>query len=122
MWSKMFTNHKYALMPDPVQLHVHVYTNVIGSEEGGNFAQNAKYWAFASYHHSKAVRDSDFIPGLWAHQPLCFTNPTFEAIDSLLPEVVAIKPEVLYKTTHFQSQVVCMLTTPTQEIGRAWNS
>jgi len=30
----MFTNHKFALIPDPVLLHVHVPTNVIGSEEG----------------------------------------------------------------------------------------
>jgi len=57
------------------------------------------------------------------HTKIC-TNENFllYGIDSLLPEVVAIKPEVLYKTVNFQSQVVCVLTMPTQEMGRAWNS
>jgi len=40
------------------------------------------------------MRDSDFILGLWAHQAFGFTNPTFEAVDSLLSEVVTIKLEV----------------------------
>jgi len=35
-----------------------------------------------------------YIPDLWAHQAFCFTNPTFEAVDSLLPEVMAIKSMV----------------------------
>jgi len=48
----------------------------------------------ATYHHFKAVRASDFILSLGAHQTFCFTNPTFEALDSLLSEVVAIKPKV----------------------------
>jgi len=60
--------------------------------------QNAKFWHFSSYmymyNHSKAVRASDFILGLWANQTFCFTNPTFETVDSLLSEAVAIKPEV----------------------------
>jgi len=63
-------------------------------EKGDNFVQNAEFWHFSSYHHFKAVRASDFIPGLWAHQAFCFTNPMFEAVDSLLSEVVAVKPEV----------------------------
>ena len=67
---------------------------VIGFEKRGNFAQNAKFWHFSSYHHFKAVRASDFLLGLWADQTFCFTYPTFEAVDSLLSEVVAIKPEV----------------------------
>ena len=46
--------------------------------------KNAKFWHFSSYHHFKAVRASDFILGLGAHQAFCFTNPTFEAVDSLL--------------------------------------
>jgi len=53
-----------------------------------------KFWHFSSYHHFKAVRASDLILGLWAHQAFCFTNPMFEAADSLLSELVAIKPEV----------------------------
>jgi len=56
--------------------------------------QNTKYWHFSSYHHFKTVRVSDFILGLWAHQAFYFTNPRFEAVDSLLSEVVVIKPEV----------------------------
>jgi len=44
---------------------------------------------FNCYHHFKEARASDFILGLWAHQAFCFTNPTFEAVDSLLSEVVA---------------------------------
>jgi len=40
------------------------------------------------------VRASDFILGLEAHQAFCFTNPTFEAVDSLLSEAVAVKPKV----------------------------
>jgi len=63
-------------------------------EKWGNFAQNTKLWYFSSYHQLKAVRASDFILGLWAHQAFCFTNPTFEAVDSLLSEVVVVKPEV----------------------------
>jgi len=62
-------------------------------EKRGNFAQNAKFWLFSSYHHFKAVRAPDFILGLEAHQAFCFTNPTFEAVDSLLSEVVAVKPK-----------------------------
>ena len=37
---------------------------------------------------------SNFILGLWAHRAFCFTNPTFEAVDGLLSEVVVVKPEV----------------------------
>ena len=66
-------------------------TYVSGFEKRGNFAQNAKFWHFPSYYHFKAVRASDFILGLGTHQAFCFTNPTFEAVDSLLSEVVAIK-------------------------------
>jgi len=65
-----------------------------GFEKWGNFTQNAKFWHFSSYHHLKAMRASDFILGLGAHQALCFTNPTFEAVDSLLSEVVAVKLKV----------------------------
>jgi len=50
--------------------------------------------ALSSYHHFKAVRDSDFILGSWAHQAFYFTNPMFKAVDCLLSEVVAVKPEV----------------------------
>jgi len=57
-----------------------------------NFMQNTKFWYFSGYHHFKAVRVSDFILGLGAHQVFCFTNPTLEAVDSLLSEVVAVKP------------------------------
>jgi len=67
---------------------------VSGFEKRGNFAQNAKIWHFSNYHHFKAVRASDFILGLKAHQAFCFTNPTFEAVDSLLSEAVAVKPKV----------------------------
>ena len=63
-------------------------------EKRGNFAQNAKFWHFSSYHHFKAVKASDFILGSGAHQAFCFTNPTFEAVDSLLSEVVAVKLKV----------------------------
>jgi len=64
---------------------------VSGFEERGNFMQNAKFWHFSSHHHFKGVRAFDFILDLWAHQAFCFTNPTFETVDSL-SEVVAIKP------------------------------
>jgi len=67
---------------------------VSGFEKMGNFAQNAKFWYFSSYNPLNAMRASDFILGLRAHQAFCFTNPTFEAVGSLLSEVVAIKPEV----------------------------
>jgi len=40
------------------------------------------------------VRASDFILGLGAHQAFCFTNPMFEAVDSLLSEAGAVKPKV----------------------------
>jgi len=62
--------------------------------KGATLCKNAKFWHFSSYYHFKAVRASDFIPGLGAHQAFCFTNPTFEAVDSLLSEAVAVKPEV----------------------------
>ena len=75
---------------------------------------------FSSYHRFKAVRASDFILGLWAHQAFCFTNPTFKAVDSLLSEGWSSNQR--YKTTDFQPWVVCMLATPTQEMGRVWNS
>jgi len=39
------------------------------------------------------MRASDFILGLWVCQAFYFTNPTLEAIDNLLSEVVAVKPE-----------------------------
>ena len=65
---------------------------VSGFEKKGNKTPN--FWHFSSYHHFKAVRASDFILGLGVHQAFCFTNPTFEAVDSLLSEVVAIKPKV----------------------------
>ena len=64
-------------------------TNCEWISERGNFVQNAKFWPFLSYHYFKEARASDFILGLWAHQAFCFTNPTFEAVDSLLSEVVA---------------------------------
>ena len=67
---------------------------VSGFEKRGNFAQNAKFWHFSSYHHFKAVRASDFILGLEAHQAFCSTNPTFEAVYSLLSQAVAVKPKV----------------------------
>ena len=67
---------------------------VSGFEKRGNFVQNAKFWHFSSYHHFKAVRASDFILGLEAHQAFCFTNPMFEAVDSLLSEAVAVKLKV----------------------------
>jgi len=70
------------------------YNYVSGFEKRGNFVQNAKFWHFSSYHHFKAVRASDFILGLWPHQAFYLTNPMFEAVDSLLSEVVAAKPEV----------------------------
>jgi len=41
----------------------HILT-VSGFEKRGNFAQNAKFWHFLSYHHFKAVRASDFILSL----------------------------------------------------------
>jgi len=66
-------------------------TNVCGFEKGGNFKQNAKFWHFSRYHHFKAVRASNFILGLWAHQAFCFV---FEGVDSFLSEVVTVKPEV----------------------------
>ena len=50
--------------------------------------------ALSSYHHFKTVRDSDFILGSWTHQAFYFTNSTFKAVDSLLSEVVAVKPEI----------------------------
>jgi len=90
-------------------------TYVSGSEKWGKIAQNAKFHHFSSYHHFKAVRTSDFILGLWVHQAFCFTDPMFEAVDSLLSEV-------RYKTTDFHPRVVCVLATPTQEMGGAWNS
>jgi len=71
-----------------------VFLNVSGFEKRGNFAQNAKFWHFSSYHHFKAVKASDFILGLGAHQAFCLTNPMFEDVDSLLSEVVAVKPKV----------------------------
>jgi len=43
----------------------------------------------------------------------------FEAVDSLLSEVVADKPE--YIVADFRPWVVCVLVTPTQEMGRAWS-
>jgi len=67
---------------------------VSGFEKRDNFAQNAKFLHFSSYHHFKAVRASDFILGLGAYQAFCFTNSTFEAVDSLLSEVMAVKPKV----------------------------
>ena len=63
-------------------------------EKWGNLAQNGKLWHFSSYYHFKAVRAFDFILGLCTHQAFCFINPMFEAVDSLLSEAVAIKPEV----------------------------
>jgi len=74
---------------------------VNGFEKRSNFAQNAKFWNFSSYHHFKAVRASDFILGSWAHQAFCFTNPTFEAVDSLLSEAVAVAVKPEYKTDNF---------------------
>ena len=59
--------------------------------ERGNFVQTPN---FGTFHHFKAVKASDFLLGLWAHQAFCFTNPTFEAVYSLLSDMVAIKPEV----------------------------
>jgi len=75
-------------------LHCKYAKYVSGFEKRGNFAHNAKFWHFSSYHHFKAVRASDFILGLGGHQALCFTNPMFEAVDSLLSEVVTVKPKV----------------------------
>jgi len=66
-------------------VHISNIQNVSG------FSQNTK---FSSYNHFKAVRTSDFILGLWAHQAFYFTDPPFEAVDSLLSEVVDVKPEV----------------------------
>jgi len=63
----------------------HEMQYVSGSEKG------AIFWHFSSTHHFKAVRAS---LGLWAHQAFCFTNPTFQAVYSLLSDMVAIKPEV----------------------------
>jgi len=70
---------------------------VRGFEKRGNFAQNAKFWHYLGFYHFKAVRASDFILGSWAHQAFCFINPTFEVVDSLLSEVVAVKLEVYIK-------------------------
>jgi len=70
----------------PKRAHCNTTYNII--------AQNAKIWHLPSYHHFKAVRVSDLILGLWAHQAFCFTIPTFEAIDILLSEVGIVKPEV----------------------------
>jgi len=81
----------------PSSLHVlHSAQELImsGFEKRDNFVQNAKFWYFSSYHHLKAVMASDYILGLGAHQAFCFTNPTFEAVDNLLSEVVAVKPKV----------------------------
>jgi len=67
---------------------------VSGFEKRGNLVQNAEFWHFSSYHLFKAVRASDFILSLEAHQAFCFINPTFEAVYSLLSEAVAVKPKV----------------------------
>jgi len=58
------------------------------------FRAQRQIWHTSSYHHFKAVKASGFIPGVWAHQAFCFTNPTFEAVDSLLSEIVTVEPEV----------------------------
>ena len=72
----------------------HVTHNCEQIWEKGQLRSNAKFWHYSSYHHFKAVRVSDFILGLWAHQAFCFTNPMFKAVDSLLSEVAAVKLEV----------------------------
>jgi len=56
--------------------------------------QTPHFGTFQAIAISKAMRTSDFILGLWAHQAFCFTTPMFEAIDSFLSEVVAFNPEV----------------------------
>ena len=47
-----------------------------------------------TYSSYRPFSTSDFILGLWAHQVFYFTDPPFEAVDSLLSEVVDVKPEV----------------------------
>ena len=68
-----------AMVPH-IGVHVHVAHKILYeqiSEKIGNFnfAQNAKFWHFSSYHHFKAVSACDFIFDLWAHQAFCFTIP-----------------------------------------------
>jgi len=75
-------------------MYTYPHKYVSGYEKSGDVAHKAKFWHFSSYHHFKTVRDYDFILGLGAHQDFCFTNLTFEAVDSLLSEVVAVKPKV----------------------------
>jgi len=78
------------------QLEVIVVIPVLNHSHTISALVTDKFWHFSSYHHSKAWRASDFIPGLWAHWAFCFTNPTFEAVGtcSFLSEAVAVKPEV----------------------------
>ena len=64
--------HQNIVLVTYTYVRIYIYIYVSGFEKRGNFAQNAKFWHFSSYHHFKAVRASDFILGLEAHQAFCF--------------------------------------------------
>jgi len=56
-------------------LHIKFYVSRFQKMGNFNFALNAKFWHFSSYHHSKAVSAYDVMFDLWAHQAFCFTIP-----------------------------------------------
>jgi len=81
----------------------------------GNFAQNAKFWHFSSYHHFKALRASDFILG-YGHIRLSASQIPCLNLQKWWPS------SWRYITANFRSWVVCALAMPTPEMSGAWNS
>ena len=101
-------------------LNIKFYVSRFQKRGNFNFAQNAKFWHFSSYHHFKAVRVCDVIFDLWAHQAFCFTIPLLKL--SITSCQKWWPSNWRYKTADFWAQVVCVLAIPTQEMGRAWSS
>ena len=69
---------------------------------GGTAVKKPQVWSPLGWYRHVIIlfmtfwpcRTSSGFTFVGAHQAFCFTNPTFEAVDSFLSEVVAVKPEV----------------------------
>ena len=59
--------------------YIHDIVYVSEFEKRGNFAQNAIFCHFSTYHHFKPVRALGFRLGLLAVWAFYFTDPTLEA-------------------------------------------
>ena len=65
-----------------------------GSEKRGHFAENANFYPFPNFHHTKTFRALGFPLALQTLYAFYFTDPTVKAIACLLSRAVSRQSEV----------------------------